>query len=163
MQFDLHQCQRGDVAEVTLNVGANVRLLDSNNFNKYRRGQKHQYYGGLAKRSPTRLTVPRGGHWYVVVDLQGLRPTSVKADMRRLPAASLRPLPPIREPRGDIAEIARTLAEESDAPGRTYDVFISHASEDKDAVVRPLAGALAAHGVGVWVDEFELRIGGQPP
>ncbi|ANZ35827.1 hypothetical protein BBK82_06745 [Lentzea guizhouensis] len=39
------------------------------------------------------------------------------------------------------------------------DVFISHASEDKDAVVRPLAHALRAKGLRVWYDEFELRIG----
>ena len=40
-----------------------------------------------------------------------------------------------------------------------YDVFISHASEDKDAVVRPLANALKDRGVAVWYDEFEMRIG----
>jgi hypothetical protein len=40
-----------------------------------------------------------------------------------------------------------------------YDVFISHASEDKDSVVRPLAQALVAQGLKVWYDEFELKIG----
>ena len=38
-------------------------------------------------------------------------------------------------------------------------MFISHASEDKDAVVRPLAHALQEFGLSVWYDEFELRIG----
>ncbi len=42
---------------------------------------------------------------------------------------------------------------------REYDVFISHASEDKDAVVRPLAIALQNAGLSVWYDEFELKIG----
>ena len=42
---------------------------------------------------------------------------------------------------------------------REYDVFISHASEDKDAVARPLAEALRKNGLTVWYDEFELRIG----
>jgi hypothetical protein len=42
---------------------------------------------------------------------------------------------------------------------REYDVFISHASEDKEAVVRPLANALREGGLRVWYDEFELRIG----
>lgn len=41
----------------------------------------------------------------------------------------------------------------------TYDVFLSHASEDKDDVARPLAIALQEHGLRVWYDEFELRIG----
>lgn len=42
---------------------------------------------------------------------------------------------------------------------RDYDVFISHASEDKDEVVRALAFALQEEGLKVWYDEFELRIG----
>ena len=35
----------------------------------------------------------------------------------------------------------------------------SHASEDKDEVVRPLANALKNLGIKVWYDEFEMRIG----
>ena len=40
-----------------------------------------------------------------------------------------------------------------------YDVFISHATEDKDEIVRPLADALIARNVRVWYDESELRMG----
>lgn len=40
-----------------------------------------------------------------------------------------------------------------------FDVFISHASEDKESLVRPLAVALAQHGFKVWYDEFELKLG----
>jgi len=40
-----------------------------------------------------------------------------------------------------------------------FDVFISHASEDKDAVARPLAYALKKFELKVWYDEFELKIG----
>lgn len=40
-----------------------------------------------------------------------------------------------------------------------HDVFICHASEDKDELVRPLANALRAQHVDVWYDEFSLRIG----
>ena len=39
------------------------------------------------------------------------------------------------------------------------DVFLSHASEDKDTVVRPLATELEARGHTVWYDEFELVVG----
>ncbi|HQI45786.1 MAG TPA: toll/interleukin-1 receptor domain-containing protein, partial [Bacteroidales bacterium] len=42
---------------------------------------------------------------------------------------------------------------------KKYDVFISHASEDKDEVVRPLAFALQTVGLNVWYDEFEMKIG----
>ncbi len=40
-----------------------------------------------------------------------------------------------------------------------YDAFISHASEDKDAIVRPLAKILSKMGFEIWYDEFELRVG----
>ena len=39
------------------------------------------------------------------------------------------------------------------------DVFISHASEDKESFVRPLAVSLRQLGVEVWYDEFSLRLG----
>lgn len=39
------------------------------------------------------------------------------------------------------------------------DVFISHASPDKDGFVRPLAEALRKLGVAVWYDEFSLELG----
>jgi TIR domain len=39
------------------------------------------------------------------------------------------------------------------------DLFISHASEDKEAVARPLSRALVARGWSVWLDELELTVG----
>ena len=40
-----------------------------------------------------------------------------------------------------------------------YDLFISHASEDKEEIVRPLAEELQKLGVKVWYDEFTLKVG----
>jgi len=40
-----------------------------------------------------------------------------------------------------------------------WDVFISHASEDKDEIARPLADALRARGLRVWYDESSLKLG----
>jgi len=40
-----------------------------------------------------------------------------------------------------------------------YDVFISHASEDKDEVARPLAQRLEQLGLRVWLDECQLTVG----
>jgi len=40
-----------------------------------------------------------------------------------------------------------------------FDLFISHASEDKADFVRPLAAALNSLEVRVWYDEFTLEIG----
>ena len=40
-----------------------------------------------------------------------------------------------------------------------YDLFISHASEDKEDFVRPLAETLENMGLKVWYDEFTLKVG----
>lgn len=40
-----------------------------------------------------------------------------------------------------------------------YDVFICHASKDKDDFVRPLAERLRQQYLDVWYDEFSLKIG----
>ena len=40
-----------------------------------------------------------------------------------------------------------------------WDLFVCHASEDKDAIVRPLVAALREKGLKVWYDEFELTLG----
>jgi hypothetical protein len=40
-----------------------------------------------------------------------------------------------------------------------YDAFISHATEDKDDLVRPLADKLTAMGFNIWYDEFRLSVG----
>ena len=42
---------------------------------------------------------------------------------------------------------------------KSWDVFISHASEDKDSFVRPLAISLQCLGATVWYDEFSLHLG----
>jgi TIR domain len=40
-----------------------------------------------------------------------------------------------------------------------WDVFISHASEDKQDFVRPMADTLKKYGLEVWYDEFSLSVG----
>lgn len=72
---DLGHRSRGDVLEVSLSSGANVRLLDSSSFQAYRNGRQHRFYGGLATKSPTRIGIPQSGRWHVVVDI-GLDPGS---------------------------------------------------------------------------------------
>ena len=42
---------------------------------------------------------------------------------------------------------------------KKYDVFVSHASEDKEPFVRPFVDALKERKVDVWYDDFELEIG----
>lgn len=40
-----------------------------------------------------------------------------------------------------------------------FDIFISHASEDKEDIVRPLADQLRQRGLRVWLDETEIKLG----
>ncbi len=42
---------------------------------------------------------------------------------------------------------------------KKYDLFISHASEDKDEIVRPMVTILERLSVRVWYDEFSLQLG----
>lgn len=162
--YDLGHQQRGNVVEVTLSgSAANVRLLDGSNFQSYRSGRQHRYYGGLMERSPAHIPVPHSGHWHLVVDMQGLR-GQTRSSIRIIPAAALSPLPPYSP--SPLASLVRRPVDEviDDVPELEittgeYDVFISHASEDKDEIVRPLAHALRALELRVWYDEFELRIG----
>ena len=42
---------------------------------------------------------------------------------------------------------------------KQWDVFISYASEDKDAIAEPLAQALRHAGIMVWLDQQELKLG----
>ena len=48
---------------------------------------------------------------------------------------------------------------EAHQPEAEFDVFISHASEDKDDFVRPLAVKLSEVGLKVWYDESTLKVG----
>lgn len=164
MQFvhhDLGQRDSGDIVEITLQGNAaNVRLMDSSNFQSYKNGRNYRCYGGLAKQSPVRLQIPNSGHWHVAVDLQGMR-GNVKSSARILP----RPMPVLRET--PLSSVPSLVRRDFDTPpsspdekiNREYDVFISHASEDKDDIVRPLAEALREKELIVWYDEFELKIG----
>lgn len=160
---DLGHLSGGETVVVTISGNAvNVRLMDSSNFQSYRAGRSHRYFGGLAERSPVRLVVPHSGHWYVTIDFQGLRGSARFGISVEPPESG--PLPPIREqPLSSVPSLVRRhkeLPDEPSAPAaRDFDVFISHASEDKDAVVRPLAETLRTGGLDVWYDEFELKIG----
>jgi hypothetical protein len=158
--YDLGYRNTGEIVQVTLSGNAaNVQLIDSSNFQSYRSGHRYQYFGGHATRSPVRIPIPHSGHWHVVIDLGGYSGTirssvSVSPAPYRLPEINQAPLSSIP------SLLQGTLPSNvSNEPVREFDVFISHASEDKDAVVRPLANALRDGGLKVWYDEFELKIG----
>jgi hypothetical protein len=157
--YDLGSRSGGEIVEVTLSGNAaNVFLVDSSNFSSYKAGRRYTYYGGHTVKSPVRLQVPSSGRWYLVIDIGGYS-GSVNHSMRILPG----PLKPMREmPLSSVPSLVQTRHEgvaTVTADDREFDVFISHASEDKNEVARPLATALQDGGLRVWYDEFELKIG----
>ena len=79
------QLGSGEGVQVTLDKQANVRLLDDLNFQRYKQGQQHTYYGGLAKNALVRLRPPSPGRWHVVIDLGGYAGT-VKASVAKVAA-----------------------------------------------------------------------------
>lgn len=82
--YDLRNCQRGQVIEVTLSGNAaNVLLLDNNNFQNYKSGRQYEYFGGNMTQSISKLPIPRNAHWHVVIDLGGYG-GSVKSSVRVL-------------------------------------------------------------------------------
>ena len=150
--YDLGQRNKGEIVEVRLSAAANVRLMNFSNYSNYKNGRKHHYYGGYVKTSPYRIPIPASGHWYVTIDLGGYA-GKVKHSVNVLPGA----LQTVRQ-RLPLAQETNLFVADREE-GKQYDVFISHASEDKEEVVRPLAIALQAKGVRVWYDEFEMKIG----
>lgn len=157
--YDLKNLEKGQSVRVYLQgTEANVRLMDSTNFSNYKNGRKHYYIGGHTKKSPVQLTATHSGHWYVAIDLGGYA-GQVRSRIEVLPPllpeinqAPLSTTPSLVHNRGFGIDVDIDIDPE-------YDVFISHATEDKDEIVRPLAKALLEKGVKVWYDEFEMRIG----
>ena len=70
--YDLGKLDKGRIVLVTISgSSANVKLMDSQNFQNYKSGRKHSFYGGHVTSSPFNISVPNYGNWYVTIDLGG--------------------------------------------------------------------------------------------
>lgn len=54
--------------EVELQNAANVFLVDSNNFRRYKSGNRFEFFGGHYTRTPVQITVHEAGTWYLIVE-----------------------------------------------------------------------------------------------
>jgi len=67
-----------------------------------------------------------------------------------------------RPPHGILGEMLSGdvgLLSPRDVESHEWDVFVSRASEDKEAIARPLVQALQKVGLKVWFDESALTVG----
>lgn len=164
-QWTIRNGKRGDVWRVELDKAANVFMVDSSGLSAFKNGRRFTHYGGggLMRSSPHDFVVPRNGTWYIVAHSWGLKYAARVKVYHRPQARPMDPATPTIVDLDSIARAAASYAGEAAPPvppeAKEYDVFISHATEDKDAVVRPLAHSLSERGLVVWYDEFELRVG----
>jgi hypothetical protein len=160
--YDLGNPKKGSTVVVTLKNQANVQLMTRSEYSNYKADRRYLFYGGRVTQSPFRITVPSDGHWVVAVDLGGYAGRISASVTVQPPPRGF--LPEARSPQANPASnvVVRAKPEEPSGDllgGQTWDVFISHASEDKDTVARPLRDALTKRGVTVWLDEAQMRIG----
>ena len=71
VHYDLGYLVEGTTVVVSLDVAANVCVLDSANFMYYKMDISFMYLGGYITRSPYYVVIPRGGFWHVAIDLGG--------------------------------------------------------------------------------------------
>lgn len=162
LSYDLGNVKKGSTVVVTLQNQANVQLMTSSDYTNYKTGRRYHYHGGRVTRSPFRITVPSNDHWVVAIDLGGYAGRiSASVAVQPPPRGFLPPAGSAQEnPASRVAVREDPEVPEGDVlGGQTWDVFISHASEDKDSVARPLRDALTRLGITVWLDEAQMRIG----
>ena len=71
VHYDLGYLVEGTTVVVSLDVAANVCVLDFANFMYYKMDISFMYLGGYITRSPYYVVIPRGGFWHVAIDLGG--------------------------------------------------------------------------------------------
>jgi hypothetical protein len=70
--YNLGQLNEGRIVIVTISGNsANVKLMDSHNFQNYKSGRKHSFFGGHVTSSPFNISIPNYGNWYITIDLGG--------------------------------------------------------------------------------------------
>lgn len=163
--YDLGHVIKGSTVVVSLGSQANVRLMSASDYRSFKSGGRYRMYGGSYRQTPVRLTVPSSGRWMVVVDLGGLA-GKVRSGVNVVPPAPGLLAAGRQQSTAQQTDLSNITTREPVEPpssevlaGQTWDVFMSHASEDKNEVAIPLRDALAARGVRVWLDVAELKIG----
>jgi hypothetical protein len=85
------------------------------------------------------------------------------ADVTNLQSVGREYIPTVLTAKGvrllETGKLHVNKAQSSDSGKKRWDVFISHASEDKAEIAHDLAEALRKRGYAVWYDQFSLKLG----
>ncbi|MBI9102899.1 MAG: DUF1883 domain-containing protein [Spirochaetales bacterium] len=83
MQFIHYELKAGidKIIQVTIDSEADVKLMDTFNFTKYKKGRTPDYQGGTYPASTIEFRVDKTDTWHVVIDLGGKK-GEVKASVK---------------------------------------------------------------------------------
>jgi len=62
------KAQAGDVIRVEFSRPTRVLLIQSRQFEKYKKGKTYHYRGGESEKSPVEFTVPFDGVWHAIIE-----------------------------------------------------------------------------------------------
>lgn len=60
--------KKGTLVKVTFSQPTKVKLMTTRNFDKYKKGRTHQYFGGHYDASPIEFTIPTDGNYNCVIE-----------------------------------------------------------------------------------------------
>ncbi|MDR2354970.1 MAG: DUF1883 domain-containing protein [Clostridiales Family XIII bacterium] len=149
----------GGTVEVTLGYAANVLILNEENYAFYKENKPYRFIGGYIERSPYKIPLPEGGHWFTVID-SGSFFSKIRALTRLLPADGGAPV--VIEPVICERSSGRNIPLENFAEAvKKYRLraFLLHYYKDRESMALPLAQALEAEGLPVFHDDFMLEPG----
>jgi hypothetical protein len=74
MSFIHYKVKAGptNIIQIKLTRMANVRFMDTVNYQKYRMGKPYEFNGGLAEESPVEFRPAELRDWHVIIDMKGL-------------------------------------------------------------------------------------------
>lgn len=147
--WDLHFLKAGQFVDIDISTAANVKLISYSNFTTYKNGGRYRFHGGFAKNSPYRIEVPHDGKWILVVDLTEPY-TSFFGYMKVNHIKISTPATTSHTQQ----EVITLPPNEATAKENTecFDIFLSHATEDKDTIAIPLKDELEKLGLKIWMD-----------
>lgn len=85
--YKQYRLKKGQTIKVYFNKATKIRLLDSREFNNFKKDKNYKYYGGFFEKSPAELKVPNDGTWTLIIEKGTyLHPVDIKGKIEIFPA-----------------------------------------------------------------------------